>query len=357
VCIPLWRCLVAAVHQTKVLAYILENIKSSNVRLSKLESKVTTLGETSQIHSDSIAALKNLMLSFKGHGAEELEELKERVNQLGGRVDNQTKEISSLAVTSKDQGRQIITLEKCTATLETLMPTKADMSELNSKASKLTVDRHEKELGELGQLVRSDHEVRIKSLENGFKRLQTAVDSILNDDFREEAIRRITELELQAQRAITRLDDHARQLDDLGVSLTTKSTQAYVDTELEALLARMRELELALAQSMKGELKRFERDVMIYVADQLASVSGGEGGGGHQHIHSSGNTAAGKMHFRCLTCDQPRESVPGAQTFKYAKSSGHTQSVSARPGVNPNSDSRMLETQLGDQLYVRNKPQ
>lgn len=406
--VPLFACFPAPQH--KVLAYILDNLKQQGDRLSKLESNVSALSDTSIVHGDSLAALKALLLTFKPGGSDaDLDELREKMAVISGRLDNQTKEIVVLANSSKEHARNIDSLEQCTsgaetltvtcskclhartlpfhsstcrasharrllslrvralccAGLQSLMPTKADVSDLALKASKVSVDRHERELEDLSGIVKGDHEARLKILEAGLKRLSQAVDALSNDDFKAEAIRRISELEDQAKLTVDTLNEHTRQLGELGAALNTKAEQVYVDTELENLLNRLKELELALAHSMKGELKRFERDVMIYVADQLTNSQahgngaaggggggggGGVGGGGSGHSHMHSNTAAGKMHFRCLTCDQPRDNVPGAQTSRYAYGKSMGSQISAS-GV-ANSDSRLLEMQLGDQVYL-----
>jgi hypothetical protein len=363
----------------RVLAYILENLKTSNERLTKLEANVSTLNDTTVVHGDSIAALKALLLTFKPGGGDDMDELREKVAQLSGRVDSQSAEISSLSAQGALHARSLEGLAASTSALEALMPTKADVSELATKASRATVERHERELEDLSAQVKQDHESRISILEAGLKRLSAAVDALQQDDFKDEALRRITELEDGAKLTVAHLAEHDRRLDELGALVDTKAAQAYVDTELENLLARLRELELALAASMKGELKRFERDVMIYVSDQLAGLNhgnnhgagvgaggGGGGGGGGMGSGSSGgangigagsgvfhahsHTAAGRMHFRCLTCDRPHDSVPGAQTFRYASAQGKQQVMSGA-GVIP-SESRLLELQLGEQVYL-----
>jgi hypothetical protein len=118
---------------------------------------------------------------------------------------------------------------------------------------------------------------------------------------------------------------------------------------------------------------------MIYVSDQLAGLNhgnnhgagvgaggGGGGGGGGLGSGSSGgangtgagsgvfhahsHTAAGRMHFRCLTCDRPHDSVPGAQTFRYASAQGKQQVMSGAGVIS--SESRLLELQLGEQVYL-----
>ena len=343
----------------KVLAYILDNLNSVGARLTKIEGNVANLQETQNLHGDSIGALKSLLVNYRPGGSDEdMQALRDKVAVMEGRLDSQTKEIVSLAHTAKEQSRTITGLESATQSLQSIMPTKADVSDLALKASKSVVDRHEREIEDLTAIVKGDHEARIKVLEAGFKRLSAAVEALTNDDFKAEAIRRITDLENQAKITVDGLNDHTRQIADLSDLVATKAAQVYVDTELENLLQRLKDLELALANSMKAELKRFERDVMIYVADQLTNASNlsnaqanananANGSGGHTHGQ---NTAAGKMHYRCLTCDQPRDNVPGPSTFRYGKAMGVANISSG--GGGPASESRLLETQLGDQIYL-----
>lgn len=318
---------------------------------------MSTLNSTATQLGDSVSTLRDLLLNMKPGGSEDdLAELRERVDVMSGRVDAQMREVTVLSHASKQHAASIDGLETSTSALQALMPTKADITDLASKADRATVDRHEQELTDLSVLVKQDHEPRLKILESGLKRLSQAVETLANDEFKHEAVQRITDLENQVKMLTEQGVEHATRLTAHDEGLATKSEQTYVDSELEALLAKLRELELALAQSMKGELKRFERDVMIYVADQLtnaqpaAGAGGGAGGSGHSsgshHAHS--NTAAGKFHYRCLTCDQPKENVPGPATYRYNKSMG---SAVASPTIGA-SESRLLEMQLGDQIYL-----
>lgn len=105
--------------QHKVLAYILDNLKQQGDRLSKLESNVSALSETSIVHGDSLAALKALLLTFKPGGSDaDMDELREKIAVLSGRLDNQTKEIVVLANSSKEHARNIDSLEQCTSGAE-----------------------------------------------------------------------------------------------------------------------------------------------------------------------------------------------------------------------------------------------
>jgi len=105
--------------QHKVLAYILDNLKQQGDRLSKLESNVSALSDTSIVHGDSLAALKALLLTFKPGGSDaDMDELREKIAVLSGRLDNQTKEIVVLANSSKEHARNIDSLEQCTSGAE-----------------------------------------------------------------------------------------------------------------------------------------------------------------------------------------------------------------------------------------------
>lgn len=63
-------------------------------------------------------------------------------------------------------------------------------------------------------------------------------------------------------------------------------------------------------KDMKNELRRFEKDLMAYIT---------EWGDGKS---TTSETNAGRIHFRCIACDQPQQSMPGASTnnFKQATS-------------------------------------
>lgn len=120
--VPLFACFPAPQH--KVLAYILDNLKQQGDRLSKLESNVSALSDTSIVHGDSLAALKALLLTFKPGGSDaDLDELREKMAVISGRLDNQTKEIVVLANSSKEHARNIDSLEQCTSGAETLTVT------------------------------------------------------------------------------------------------------------------------------------------------------------------------------------------------------------------------------------------
>lgn len=69
-----------------------------------------------------------------------------------------------------------------------------------------------------------------------------------------------------------------------------------------ALLDEFRkEMEANVARNIKGELRRFEKDLMAYLKEQNSQK-----GSGHNHSTdgSMGGTAIGRMHFRCLACDR-----------------------------------------------------
>ena len=75
------------------------------------------------------------------------------------------------------------------------------------------------------------------------------------------------------------------------------ATRAYVDGKYDDLLKKLKQLEKAMAKALKTELKQFERDVMVFLEDS------------RKEMHNISEAAVGKIHFRCLSCDQ----VTGSQ--------------------------------------------
>ena len=116
--------------------------------------------------------------------------------------------------------------------------------------------------------------------------------------------------------ALRRLDAELRQL------LAQASTQSkgYTDQRADELLMRLRDTERVLEKGMKSELKRFERDVLVF----MDSGGGGNGADGHNgHGHGHGHDAAvGKIHFRCLSCDQTVGNLQGPSSLLYSRAVG-----------------------------------
>jgi len=371
----------------RVLTYILDNLSSHNSRLASLENRVSQLDVSTAELGDNVATLRNMVLNIKTVGADEtdLDALRERIDTVDARVDSQTREIASLASHSKQHGQAIDILEHSTAALQSVMATKADASELATKASKAIVDRHSHELDALSQLVKTDHEPRIRALEVGMKRVNAMLEAMQNDEFKENCLKRLAALEDATATLRERADGMDARADSIDSAVAARAELSYVDSEIAALLARLKDLEQALAAGMKGELKRFERDVMIYVADQMSNAqaaamtgggaagggfgaggggaggggagssggmaggAGGIGGGGGGVVGGMGGgnqTAAGRFHYRCLTCDAPKDNVPGPSTFRYSRAMGN------QPAAHAPGDSRLLEMQLGDQIYL-----
>ena len=106
--------------------------------------------------------------------------------------------------------------------------------------------------------------------------------------------------------AIKKLEHDLRQL----INTTASQGRNYTDNRIEELLLKLRELERALERGMKSELKRFERDVIMF----MEQANGQD--------HGSGDAAVGKIHFRCLSCDQQVNNLQGPSTLLYARAVG-----------------------------------
>jgi hypothetical protein len=83
------------------------------------------------------------------------------------------------------------------------------------------------------------------------------------------------------------------------------ATRAYVDQQYGDLLNRLQQLQKAIDKALKVELKRFERDIMVFLEDRALAQDG-------HRDHTE--TAMGKIHFRCVSCDQPVASQHGPST-------------------------------------------
>lgn len=89
-------------------------------------------------------------------------------------------------------------------------------------------------------------------------------------------------------------------------------TRQYIDGQHDGVLSQLRELERAMEKGMKNELKRFEKDVMIFLEDRS---------------HELTESAVGKIHFRCISCDQYTNTVTGPSTLLFQKAVGLPQPV------------------------------
>ncbi len=78
------------------------------------------------------------------------------------------------------------------------------------------------------------------------------------------------------------------------------ATQGFVDDRMSALAGQLKAMDSNIGKNLKTELKKFERDVIVYVE--------------HARKDLMSDAAAGKIHFRCLSCDQYTPTVNGPAT-------------------------------------------
>lgn len=111
---------------------------------------------------------------------------------------------------------------------------------------------------------------------------------------------------------------------DLRALINTTGIQGrnYTDSRLDELLAKLREMEKSLDRGLRSELKRFERDVLVFLES-------------HDGSHQAGSDAAvGKIHFRCLSCDQTVGNLQGPASLLYARAVGSGANGSTTIGLN-----------------------
>jgi hypothetical protein len=133
---------------------------------------------------------------------------------------------------------------------------------------------------------------------------------------------------------------------DLRGAIASSAAQGrnYTDSRVEELLLKLRELERALEKGMRSELKRFERDVLVFMEAQ------GLGGGGGDHSHDA---AVGKIHFRCLSCDQTVANLQGPASLLYSRAVGASPGSTVHSPLNPNATNMSIER--GRELYLNGR--
>lgn len=116
-----------------------------------------------------------------------------------------------------------------------------------------------------------------------------------------------------------RLDALSRALADLSEAFSQQqqSAQGVQDEEslldkihavADDLISRFAIVEETIEGSTKTELRKFERDIMLFL-DELKDTS---------DVNLS-ETAVGKIHFRCLSCDQKIQSQHGPATIDFSQ--------------------------------------
>jgi tRNA A37 N6-isopentenylltransferase MiaA len=93
---------------------------------------------------------------------------------------------------------------------------------------------------------------------------------------------------------------------DLNGKITAVNNNAkqYTDLKSEELLNKLNDFEKMLSKLLHTELKKFERDMMIFLEDNK-----------NDHTEAS----IGKIHFRCITCDQYTNTVSGPTSLLFNK--------------------------------------
>jgi hypothetical protein len=137
--------------------------------------------------------------------------------------------------------------------------------------------------------------------------------------------------------AIKKLETELRN----QIANTATTSRNYTDNRIEELLIKLRELERALEKGMKSELKRFERDVLVFMESNNSS----------DHAHGSGDASVGKIHFRCLSCDQHVGNLQGPSSLLYARAVGQ-----ASMPINPNATNMKSAMRTRSTQRSRNTP-
>ena len=127
----------------------------------------------------------------------------------------------------------------------------------------------------------------------------------------------------------------SRNTGPVGVS------QEYVDDALNDLQKQFEALKKNLSKNTKNELKRFERDVMVFLEDSKTDNT---------------ETSVGRIHFRCVSCDQVTQGQHGPATanFKQAVAgSGVHVGHAAKPQLDNVAPNMLVERGEEVSLYGR----
>jgi len=79
----------------------------------------------------------------------------------------------------------------------------------------------------------------------------------------------------------------------------------YVDALVDGVLDKLDAMRKAIAKDQRKELKHFETDLIAFIDDAVGSGS------------KPGEASAGRVHFRCISCDQPNVSMPGPRSANF----------------------------------------
>jgi len=140
---------------------------------------------------------------------------------------------------------------------------------------------------------------------------------------------------------IERIIDALKKIEtDFGHKIKDAQAAArtYTDNRFDELAMNMRSLEKQLGKDFRNELKRFERDILAFIEATTSSA------------HGTNDASIGKIHFRCLTCDQAVSNLQGPSSLLYAKAVGN---AANGPVVNPGGTAMNIER--GRELYLNGR--
>lgn len=95
-------------------------------------------------------------------------------------------------------------------------------------------------------------------------------------------------------------------------------------------------------KALKTELRRFEKDMMNYLDEVSTS-----GGGKHQH-----ETNVGRIHFRCIACDQPMQTMTGPSTNAFQSATGAGAHVGCAVPGNHAERASTMTVEKGEELPI-----
>jgi hypothetical protein len=142
----------------------------------------------------------------------------------------------------------------------------------------------------------NDHVITLRDAQKSLGTIQKSVTEIgVSNPMRDH---QITEL----RHALAQL---GKLMAELAERLTDFSTKKEAVAQKDNMLSQIKELASMLKDQMKKELRKFEKDLQGYVQEK-------------GHSGTSSKTSLGRMHFKCLCCDQVTASVSGPHSLKYS---------------------------------------
>ncbi len=334
---------------TALLAQLLTQTAANTASISAFEGTFATLSHASNTMSSSLDKLNKLDVRMNDHDRV-LAETQHRLTNLEYFQHQHKSDIAQLSQQLQIQQQQLHDVQKQQADMHVridacvvqseilpLLPLPARITELTSSLTSLTnsVDAIDKWLNAL-----KEENFRQKC-DAEFANIKAAVNSLhqLHNDDHD------TITQMQAD-----IDERCRI--------------THMQQQLDDFLDKMKQLETAMNGAVRGELKRFEKDVIIYVHDairgnasSLSSPSSSNSDASsththHHHTHNTNATAAAKI--KCLTCDKPSASVVGAVTFRYSKDKHIESMKDDNSGSGKHSDA-IVTIEAGQSTYLHGK--